>query len=326
MNLPLNDKKIKNNNLLVRYNHILFTFVLGILLSDFLNLKTRIENDYKKYFKTKENIFLKVWLILSLYHDYGYFIQEEYKKFKKLDDVPVNNRIFDFEEQNRVYEWFGLKPEKTKKLRYNEDIIEKYYECYANSNMNSNEPIEHGILGGYVLYDAILNNNANNQDKLKKFFKQNLDEFSNDVLDNNIYVDICYRIIEHNIWAIDTSNKFFSNFNNNKVLEPIYKNKFPKIGTDESLLMLLSLTDTIEYIKRLSITGIDNPNSQNRPSTLAKKIYINVSNDEINIDTFNVKKINGYDKWFNDIKNMSDWIIVETIITENNIKIKKISQ
>ncbi len=100
--LPTTDISIKNlsNELGNRVNHILFTFSLGLLVADFCGLKGKIIETYKRYcyYNNKliyylnkadeERVFINVWLIISLYHDYGYFFMKN-SNINSFDDIYV---------------------------------------------------------------------------------------------------------------------------------------------------------------------------------------------------------------------------------------------
>lgn len=321
LDLPEADLTLEalNEKASYRMNHILFTFSLGILLAKFLELDQLITKEYSKYFKDEKNVFYKVWLMLSLYHDFGYFIQNKYKDCSKFDLIEVENNIFSFNsEKIQAMKLFGL-PENEVMTRYDKKIYEKYYECYYKKN-NEIEPVEHGIIGGYILFDEIIKNNQNVETKKRVNVKRGLEINENKVNDELIYQDICYRIMEHNIWAIDKTKDYFASFIIPE-LKPIFIENFNIIDSKEPLLMLLSLTDTIEYIKKLSATGLDNPNAQNRPTTLAKKILINISKNMIIIDVNGVVKIDGYNKWKDSIENINSWVDVYSIYENGQLVI-----
>ena len=88
--------------------------------------------------------------------------------------------------------------------------------------------------------------------------------------------------------------------------------------------MLLSLTDTIEYIKKMSTTGLDNSNAQNRPTTIAKKLQIEIEANRIAIQYgSDVKRIDGFSTWINNILSLRDWLSVNTYESGNSIIIEK---
>lgn len=311
------------SKLSIRMNHVLFTFSLGLILAKFTSLDTLIKEEYSRYFTRKRDVFLKVWLMTSLYHDYGYFIQNKYAKCEFLKDFKLENDIFEFGiEEKQAMKLFGLSADEIHNPRYSENVFSSYYHCYYLKG-NVDEPIEHGISGGYALFDEIMKNNSNKEVSQKKNIKQAMGISKNDAKNNYYYQDMCFRIMEHNIWTINPEDSFFKEFAI-KELEPIYRGNYKKIDVSEPLLMLLSLTDTIEYIKRMSTTGLDNSNAQNRPTTIAKKLNIEIETNRITIQYgSDVKRIDGFPRWKENIISLRDWLSVNTYEGGNSIIIEK---
>lgn len=323
MDLP--DKVISIENLKTKFgdraNHILYTFALGILLSDFDGLKYKIEQSYAKYFVDKNNVFFKTWLITSLYHDYGYFLFNIYNSIASLEDFKVRNVIFDYKEEEKdAMKLFGLISDLQEKSRYSKQIYEYYFEGIVLKR-DTDEPFEHGIAGGYVLFDDLISYSTKKDVKSRKEIKKAMGVRCNDVNNDSFYQNVCYRIMEHNIWKIKYKDSFFDSFNKT-MLKDIVNNNFIKISNNEPLLFLLSLVDTIEFVKRMSTTSLDNLTSQSRPTTLSKKILIDVGQNEIILDINAVKNIVGFDKWKNGIVGIDDWVKVNVNYNEGIITIK----
>lgn len=325
MDLPCENMTIKSlkSNFGDRINHILFTFSMGLLLAKFKNLDKLIENEYTKYFDGENNVFFKTWLIISLYHDYGYFLftNDKYKDIKHLDDFNVKHSIFNYiSEENEAKKLFGLNYLKPEKSRYSKKLYSSYFDWRMHES-SGYETFEHGISGGYVLFDDIVNNNLNSSIQEKKKLKKIMMVNENNVSTNMFYQNICFRIMEHNIWTINPKGKFESSFDISNLSE-IYIGNYSKITIDEPLLYLLSLVDTIEFIKRMSTTSLDNQNSQSRPSTLSRKILIDVEYNHIFIDTSLTNTVSGCDKWREGILNLKDWVNVSSEMLNGLIKIK----
>ena len=172
------------------------------------------------------------------------------------------------------------------------------------------------------MFDHILEYNSLNKKKNISHVKKGLGILNNDICQNLIYQNICYRIMEHNIWMYDPKHNFFESFDRSKMNE-INKKNFKKIDDNESLLFLLSLVDTIEFIKKMSTTSLDNIEAQSRPSTISNKIKIEVNSEQIIIDTQATKNIKGYDDWIGSINGLNNWMKVEVSLKDNIIMIKK---
>lgn len=272
---------------LYRIKHTLFTFALGTLLCNFDDLESKIAEKYKKYFPDG-NTFIKVWLLTSLYHDIGYYKRNKYEiiNISSLDDINVINNIFDYNNSD----------DKTIKSRYTKQLIEKYF--LYTLKYDEKEKLEHGILGGYTLFDTLAREPK--------------------IMMKNLFRDISYRIMEHNIWKLNDKriNDLKINCKDIKLdmfekqikkdLNEIYNDNFKIITDNEPLLFLLSLCDTIEFIKRIDD---EEPNKQIK--TILRNIEIRVTKNEIYIKYNNIKKI-GFNKtkWKNSILSLKDWVDV----------------
>ncbi len=304
-----------------RINHVLFTFAIGLLLAKFKELDKYIEQEYKKYFEDKRtNIFKTTWLISSLYHDYGYFMlnNEKYKEIKTLNDFKVEKSIFDYKnEENEASRLYGLddyiEPEKS---RYSKKLFENYFEWKIKAPYQ-NERFEHGIAGGYVLFDDISNENANPNTQVIKRIKTimgiNADEIKNDMF----YQNICYRIMEHNIWTIDIKKESNESSFDMSKLEDIFTINFKKITVKEPLLYLLSLSDTIEFSKR--IESQDDTNFKINIEKLLEEIQIEIEKDHIYINTSLINKTYDLEKLYNGIKDLNNWVDINSSISNGFI-------
>lgn len=308
-NMGLSSDKIDGdyikNSLSIKITHTLFTFFLGLLISRFDDLEAKIEKEYEKYFNEKHNVFLKVWTITSIFHDYGYaYIKNNKDKLQgieELSEINIDNNIFEF-------------GDKTEQSRYSRDLFKVYFREFAKKEQNEKdeknkeEYLEHGITGGYVLFDEIIKKNI----------------ILSDVSDNYFYQNICYRIMEHNIWKIKENNVFFKEINKKQVSE-IYEDNFKVIYDNEPLLYLLSLCDTIEHVKRLYTKNNEGENTDTRVTTFAKKIGFEVNIDYISINYVEVKRKveliykkltnedndNEFEKWKRGIKGLNEWVNVD---------------
>ncbi len=280
-NIQINKDEVKES-ITDRYSHTLFTFLLGLLICKFNNLEEKIENHYKKYFDNQEDVFLKVWIFTAIFHDIGYvYIRKNNARgITKLSEINANNNIFDYKEGNE-------------KTRYSQDLFENYFSAYAKSKTLETEYLEHGITGGYVLFNKLL------ESKIKL----------EGVKENYLYQNICYRIMEHNIWKI-TDDAFFKDFNK-QLFREISEDNFTKIDDSEPLLFLLALCDSIEHVKRLWTANKNNGERNTRVLTFAKKIEIDVTEESIIISYNNVKDALGFERWKSGIEGLSAWLNVK---------------
>ena len=189
-----------------RVKHVLFSFGLGIVLAPFCHLEDRIQAACRREAPPS---FLYVWLTVCLYHDFGYFIAPACRSAASLEALDLAHPIFDA----------GYC-----ESRYSRRLYEAYYrEKYARHGPDSEEVGDHGILGGCVLFDRLWE--------------------AGDPHRRPLYQDICWRIMEHNIWKREQSLPPEDPFSE------IDADRFRPIGLSEPLLYLLSLVDTLEMIR-----------------------------------------------------------------------------
>lgn len=276
-----------------RIKHILFSFGLGLVFADFADLTKKIGERYWIDNKIKDN-FLYVWLTVCLYHDFGYYV--DHKKYSNISNL---SNIINSLECN-IFMSGALS-------RYSPELYHKYYaDRYKANKKNGDFEIgDHGILGGIVLYDLM---------KKRKF---------------NEYFpycgDICFCIMEHNIWKKNEDYPLSSPYH------LVDKSNYVKINSNkEPLLFLLSLVDTIEPTKKFSKYK-DSYSSSDKsifPKTIAKSIKIKVTNKSIIIDGNELEKvIKKRDKtlkicdWTTPVKDLSNWVEVNSSVDNNIIKI-----
>ncbi len=300
-----------------RVKHIVFSFGLGIVLSSFCNLRDKIEEKYKKY-KIQQS-FIYVWITLCLYHDFGYYIGEAYLRIDNIEKIKLKHNIFNYTycdsrySKELYYHYYKNKYKQQNWLQKNYDLSE--YE----------EVGDHGILGGYVLFERLCSSetNADLQKKESNFQPDNVKLNFERI---PVYQDICFRIMEHNIWK---NNNLYEVSN---PLHEIDAGHFLRIGYMEPLLYLLSLVDTIEMTKKFCRYS-DESEDKDRfvfPKTLGTKIKIEISDGVINIDYSELENFikkheyfNNIDRWKTDIIELKDWVCVDARDGENSRLILK---
>ena len=269
-----------------RVKHILFSFGLGIVLATFNDLIKKIDEEYKKY--QLPNTFVYTWLTLCLYHDYGYYIAKEYRMYSDIRMIDLKHIIFNYNYCNSRYSKYHY-------CEYYKKMYTKHISVKTKTiDSMPSEVGDHGILGGFVLFDKLYT------------YQQKASELCVDRI--ALYQDVCYRIMEHNIWK-------------NRLLE-IEPDSFSNIDIDEPLLYLLSLVDTIEMTKKFCRYPDKNSDKNHSiwPTTLGSKIYINVTNSTIEIYYSDFKELlkkrkyidnfEIFDNWISSIKSLSDWVKV----------------
>lgn len=297
-----------------RVKHVVFSFGLGFLMSGFCDLKQTIKEQYGKNYDI-DDPFIYVWLTVCLYHDFGYFIGPQYVRYETLNSFLVDYNIF-----RTLY----------CSSRYSERLYFAYYDRkYREQAWTQNgydlscceEVGDHGILGGYMLFKRL----CASEEKPVPPRSKKLNEQETFDLDRKepihyhqeripMYQDICFRIMEHNIWKEDKHLPLDDPF------REIDAEHFRNIDQEEPLLFLLCLVDTIEMTKRFcrySDSGTDK-NHFIFPKTLGSKVYIDVSYNTITIDYRELKNTiqqnkysSGIEQWQQSVTGLSDWVKVD---------------
>lgn len=287
-----------------RIKHVLLSFGLGFIFADFNDIKTKINSQY--HIPDVADTFIYTWLTLCLYHDYGYFIKSDYTDVNSFADISLDHSIFDYDYCQS---------------RYTYNFYAEYYNNkYQNQLKNENrqdwkgeEVGDHGILGGYVLFDKLYRNSADMEAKNKGLIQQK----------NSFYQDICYRIMEHNIWRQKEK------YGKDHAYYEISNENFRLIDIYEPLLYILSIVDTIEMSKKFC----KNPENQSSravlPKIISSQFNVKVTESSIIIDYSNLEdyiKRNNYknaniDAWVSGVLELQEWVV---LTSKNNDLLKQI--
>ena len=286
------DTKIPENKL--RDIHSISTFFLGILLEPICKIP-ELKPDFRY-----------LWFIACLYHDYGYFIEKEKNKYP-----PRKTSL------SKLLSDLGIKQNLLKidfKSLYSIETIKKYND-YCRKEYDF---INHGIIGGLLLYDRLMKNfEKNKQNALLQ--NPNLD--CNDFVYKNLhwsnshedfYKLVASSIISHNIWlAWDDNNK--KKYKDNNLDYLIIDNPNQRISCEsDPFLFLLLLADTIEPIKFFT---------QYKHSCILENLHIDINTkNEIIISV--VDNCLQFQNWFDKIIDLKNWAKVSVEQFDNTLKIK----
>ena len=151
-------------------------------------------------------------------------------------------------------------------LAYSYEEIEAY-DTYARNyhiKQNDDEKIDHGILGGMYLFD----------NKIKYCLRNKLGK------EDFLYTKAAaLTIAQHNIYKSSTVE---SDGEYGEQLKKLHSTSDFVIGKDKPALLLLSLVDTVECIKRLSRKK--NPKGYLESLTVLKNIEAEIRNNDITLD------------------------------------------
>lgn len=296
----------------VRIFHIISTFFLGIHLSECI-LK-------EEKYKLQPN-FEYLWYLTSLYHDYGYTIEGNAEKNNptKLDTIK---RVMTFNDiQQKPYSKKNI-GENWKKFSIK--TIEQYYKYCARERVK----VDHGIIGGLLLYDRLMKNyqDAYDKEKGEPPTEKNVKRYKfhhNDLLFSSrqfsYFAKVAIAIITHNIWFCTPKKdkkicELYHIYNKYKLNQLIINkddlNNKKHNWHDDRFLFLLILTDVIEPVKYFKDI---------KPECVMEKISISSNYDTINISVLD-NCINPK-PWFERIKSLEKWVKLKVEYASNNLKI-----
>ena len=291
------EKVFKDNPYIIKYEfilkerspHIVSTFLLGILIAEHLKF------DINK--KNNDNInFIYLWFMACLYHDIGYAYENDYN--------CINLRTVQKEGLNALKDICDIKYMCNNEFKtYKKEDINLYLSNRAICSSENIGKIDHGIVGGLLLYDRLRKNfdeawnkaKRNDPKVLRTDFTYKELHFSNKHY--KYYAEAADAIIAHNIW-INTLNEYL--IKNDK--EPL---KEIKIDKNNKIAFILALADTLEPIKKPEINDLD-------------MISFEETKDGFDLIMPDEMKENNY-KY---ICNLSDWINVNVDRCGNRFKIQ----
>lgn len=307
-----------------RFNHVAETFALGILLGDFFGLNEKIRQQFPEMDFSFENY----WLIISLLHDYGYYndIIDEVTIYDLVHKIGCNQIDINLEERYHTYK---CKVNKT----YSEYEICKYYNYIRNND--DFDDFDHGIVGGVNGYDKLI-------EAWEKRVIEIYDSFDNFIKygksDDNLYYSkydikaykqICYDIMQHNMFkASERYLEKYIEYDMNELINPNIK-----ADDNNPMYMLLSLVDTVEFLKRFcKIVQHDTRKvMKHKPSNIGERIDITVTSYKIVIDytdlyeylMINHKKEIETDlkEWREGILGLENWVNVKVNEVDSKITI-----
>lgn len=320
-----NIKKLKRKG---KNTHTVVMYFLGILSRNLFEKK--IEKQLDKLLIEHNSEFNYryeyTWFLTCLFHDYAWihenknFINKDYLNhnfcFKEslLTEFDIKYNLFNHE----------IKKGNDFETHYDEEIIKKYfYYRYKNNKL------DHGIIGGMLLFDRLKKNYKEKWNEYRKDNKEENNYFNSnytydydcfelkgktwrrDHLDHYAYISDC--IISHNIWF--GKGKYIPKYKNYGLDELIESNAEKVSINNNPLLFMLGIIDTIEPIKFFE---------KFNPKEVLKNISIVIRNNEINIRVFPIEpdssKFNYY-KWFKKIKSMEDWLDLSININQTKLEI-----
>lgn len=264
-----------------RSTHAVLTYLIGLCFFDFHDLQRNIAalSNSKSRFKTDE--VNRLWMLTSLYHDWGYTSKNveksDYKfrgKYDLFEDVYSDSRLKVLLNYSRTY---------SKTFAHTYDQIKaygKYSRAYrqnenksTKSSGSSKKPVEmidHGILGGVTIFDRLIHNILKSE--------------SPSETELLLAKTSCSTIAQHNIFKSDSPQRDekYREYCGSNVLEYLYYENGFSIGMGTPLLLLMCLVDTFECIKRFGQS--EGLSQYLQTKTVLSNIEIEISKTTIMLD------------------------------------------
>lgn len=276
-----------------RLRHIVSTFFLGTYLYyNIPKIKEPIDLVISRFKKQNPNSkieFSFIWFLICLFHDLGYFIEDN-DNYNNFDDF-IGNKVKYF-----LKERVGVPP-------LYEKIYKDYFNYRLSSPNNSIRKPDHGICGGIILFNT-LNKILIGKQKYKK--SEGLSWNPKLV---NIYRHASWVILSHNIFFIREGDIDEQTYRNSNLSDLILdKQEDSKINLKKhAFLFLFALIDTIDPIKTL------------RSFENLEKLKCEIDSDKIIFEVNDNRFKNDY---FNKVCDLKNWLIPTIEVHKNRLEIK----
>ena len=210
----------------------------------------------------REQYYDRIWLLSTLNHDIGYTLprlKDENIDYKSAFHYYLLQEVYDKKEL-QVLNNFAKQYSQYMAYTYEEiESYDLYARDYHRNNPNDIEKVDHGILGGIYLFNQ----------KIGRCVKEKI------VADDFIITKAAaITIAQHNIFKspnVEVDKTYPDN------LKKLYSISDFKISKDTPVLLLLSLIDTVDCVKRFSKKN--SPGKSFETITVLKNIDVSFVNN-----------------------------------------------
>lgn len=261
--------------------HTISIFFLGLIIN-----KNCFNSEIYKDEETPANylLFPFIWFLTCIFHDYACNMESESEKhLKDINSIDDFNSKYDI--KNKLLECKDELVSKELERIIESNQLEQYIESYFKYRIDKNKKLDHGIIGGLLIFDFLVQNRENKNSN-DRFWKEELDV---------LYAKASMIIATHNIWFKD------KNVQKAEGMDGIDKVKKISYCTNK-LQFLLGLVDSIDPLKIYNC--IDNP----------KKIFKNVLLSFPKANTIEISIAEDSDlnpRCLSKIENKIDWLGVD---------------
>lgn len=267
-----------------RAPHIISTFLLGFIVADSFGINT---DSFGINADEDERKFKYLWFLTCLYHDIGYVYEEE-STYEHLCALQTGG--LDAAKKICGIEYISNDEFST----YCKEYVNIYLSHRARCTYGKKGKIDHGIVGGLMLYDRLRKNYESAKQKTglagteSGFYYNGLFFFEEHF---KYYAEAADAIIAHNIWK--------STLDNYLEIEQYMKlnaTNIPNITIDKKMAFVLAIADTLEPLKRTN--NMDVLDEIEFESTKIKNGY-------------NIFIPQKYETIFEGVRGLSSWVNVD---------------
>ena len=254
-----------------RAQHSVLTFFVGLVFLEFCDFEQMIARDVLKSEDRADVV--RLWMLTALYHDWGYHsedVSDPDLDYAKIVKYPLLTDAYEEEWLHPIRD-FSLGHQHILAYTYDEIMTyDRYARDYHAGNNSDKEKVDHGILGGVKIFD-----------RLAKRIRKDVPEARADSTEKRLcFAKIaCLTIAQHNIFKSSSAE---SDLRYGDALKKLHSTSDFRINMDTPLLLLLSLVDTFECIKRFGQSK--NERAYLQKNTILQSIALEVSPDSITID------------------------------------------
>lgn len=246
----------------VRARHSAVAYLMGLALHPFY----RFEDDMAKY--CSENMASKLWLLVSLNHDRGYFSDRLKNDNFKFDSLKYRLFTDDYSDELAVLSSFRKKHPDA--LAYTYDEIAAYDQYARKYHMKGSkkpdykyaEHIDHGILGGTLTFNDLISKSE------KSYYDLVISKYCG------------LTIAQHNIFKSNSEERD-AQYSPELLTKLGHKSPF-RISKETPLLLFLCLIDTVEAVKKFSKS--ENDGCYLETLTTLRSIKADVKENELTLD------------------------------------------
>ena len=260
-----------------RAQHSVLTFFIGLAFLDFCDFRRDIAKDVLN--SDNEEDVISLWMLTALYHDWAYHSDDLRKMdldFHKI--IKYDLLTDDYKEVSWLQALQSFSSIHPHILAFTYDEIrayDQYARRYHAERPDDTEKVDHGILSGIKIFDRLVKRIGAEISK-----GSNTASIQTRLLHSKI---ACLTIAQHNFFRSDnamTDKKY------GIALRKLHSTSDFKISMDTPLLLLLSLVDTFECIKRFG--QAKNVRNYLQKNTILESIELCVSPEIISIDYSNL--------------------------------------